>query len=335
MGWKDLLQKPDETLVSPWIGGRSLHQGARTWDIEGKLPREFGWYTFKLEGRKARLGGPADAVPENLQHHVRGYLIGDRLLVDDADIDPDPSKVAAVSEPVLLIEPGLDRFVRVQAGRSHDGAPLVYCGMEMPLGPEDDVLKVLLDLSADDALKGTPSIAEIKGVTPALDAAYRMEVWQKAEAHKRRLELERIRREEEEKRQREERRAQLVQQLGDGAGRREMAKVDFEQAARAALAVGGAEFLDHRGSPHRGEAIVRFRFGNRRFECTCDVQTLRIIDAGICLIDHRTNIKGDERFTLESLPAVIREAERARRLVIFRHVDAPGNYHDDDNDWDD
>ena len=49
-------------------------------------------------------------------------------------------------------------------------------------------------------------------------------------------------------------------------------------------------------------------------------ERLRIIDAGICLIDHDTNEKGDTFFTLESLPAVVQQAQRERRLVIFRHV---------------
>jgi len=100
-----------------------------------------------------------------------------------------------------------------------------------------------------------------------------------------------------------------------------MVYVDFAEAARAALAVGGAEYLDHRRSARRGEVVVRFRLAQRRYECTCDQESLRIIDAGICLIDHATGERGDTYFTLESLPAVILQAEREGRLVVFRHVD--------------
>jgi hypothetical protein len=67
--------------------------------------------------------------------------------------------------------------------------------------------------------------------------------------------------------------------------------------------------------------VVRFRLLGRRFECTCDERTLRILDAGICLVDHATGERGDTRFTLESLPAVILEADRDDKLVVFRHVD--------------
>lgn len=313
MGWKDLLQKNDETIVLPWLGGRSLRSGPRTWTIDGRLPREHGWHKFTITGRKAAWSSVSnDPLVEVLTDVVRGYLVGDHLVRDDARVDPDPKKLTSYSEPVALVEQGLDRFVRVSAGRTHEGGHLVFVGQEMPLGPEEEVLQAFLDEKS--------SVLDVKGVSPALDAAFRMETWRRAEAERVRQELERQRQEEEERRAREERRQQLVRQLGDAAGRREMAAVDFDAAARAALAVGGAQFLDSRQSPRREEKIVRFRFLNRRFECVCDAKTLRIIDSGICLIDHDTGEKGDTRFTLESLPGVIAQAEREHKLVIFRHV---------------
>jgi hypothetical protein len=98
-----------------------------------------------------------------------------------------------------------------------------------------------------------------------------------------------------------------------------MALEDFGEAARAALAVGGATYLDHRPA-YRGEMAVRFRFIGRRFECTCDQRTLRIIDSGICLQDHDTGDRGDHLLTLESLPGTIMQADREGKLVVFRHV---------------
>lgn len=312
MGWKDLLQK-SETLDAPWTGGRILRRGPRSWTIEGKLPGEHGWWTFALNGRKASVSAPAEGPNfELLLAPTVGYLVGDRLVPDEARVDPDPAKIVQHSERVWLIEPGLDRFVRVSAGRTHEDGPLVYKCQEMPFGPESDVLQAYLDerLSVDD----------IQGVAPALDAAFRMEVWQRAEAERRRREAERRRREEEERRAQEEKRQKLIEQLGDGAGRREMARVDFAEAARAALAVGGAIFLDHRRAVRRNEMVVRFRMDRERFECTCDANTMQIIDAGICLTDHDTDERGDTYFTLESLPAVIREAQRLGKLVVFRHA---------------
>lgn len=327
MGWRDLLQADDECIVLPWVGGRTLRSETLTWKLDGKLPPEYGWYTFKLIRRRAVLGDATDAAltqspietpPGSLRYLVKGFLVGNRLVPDNIRVEADPNAIIALSEPVHLIEPGLDRFVRIIAGRTYEDGPLVYEGLDMPIGVEQDVLNAFLDEN--------PTIADIKGVPPALDAAFRLESFQRAEAKRRREELERQRRAEDERRQQEERRRKLVEQLGDAAGRRQMAQVDFEQAARAALAVGGAVYLDHRQAPRHHEMVVRFRFLNRRFECTCDARTLRIIDAGICLTAHSDDgefeegTKGDGFFTLESLPSVIQEAENDDKLVVFRHV---------------
>jgi hypothetical protein len=310
MGWRDLLQTGDERVTLPWLGGRVLYSAAQRWSIEGRLPKEHGWHMFKIANREARAEGPADPRPDLLQHSVRGYLVGDRLVADDARVDPDPRRIVEFSEKVFLLDEGIDRFARVRAGRISKEGPLVYQGLEMPLGQEDQVLEAFLDQKT--------SVADLKNVPAALDAAFRMESWQRAEADRRRAELERLRREEEERRQKEERRKELVKKLGDGEGRREMALHDFDAAARAALAVGGAVFLDAKKLRH-DEWAVRYRLDRQKLECVCDAR-LRIIDAGICLIDHDSGEKGDTFFTLESLPAVVQQAQRERRLVIFRHV---------------
>ncbi len=321
MGWKDFLQKDDESIVLAWTGGREVRSKDRVFQLEGRLPREFGWFRFHLLRRTLRLMEPAE--PGETYFQVTGYLVGDRLVRDDAVVDPNPATIAQQSEPVLLVEEGLDRFTRLRAGRAFEGGPLIYSAMEFPLGPEDEVTRAFQDRK--------PSVSDIKGVVPALDAAFRMESWRRVETERLRAEAAERRRKEEEERRKEEQRRELVEKLGDGAGRRAMAAVDFDAAAKAALAVGGAEFLDSRPSRNRNEMVVTFRLGQRRFECTCDKLTLQLIDSGICLIDHATGEKGDTYFTLESFPAVIRQAERERRLVVFRHVDGG----DDREDWDD
>ncbi len=83
----------------------------------------------------------------------------------------------------------------------------------------------------------------------------------------------------------------------------------------------GAEYLDHRRSYQPHEMIVRFRLDGRTFECTCYKDSLRIIEAGICLTNESTGYKGDDLLTLESLPGVIREAIDKGVLVIFRHME--------------
>jgi len=313
MLWQDLLQIQNETITLPWIGGRDIRSGSRCWRIEGDIPQEFGWVTFILNNRKAKFKELSEPKPDFLKHRVVGYLVGDRIVSKDARVNPDPKKIASGSEKVHLIEPGLDRFVLVSAGRLCEDGSLFYIQQEMPLGPENEVQSAFLD--------GKESISDTKNVTPALDAAFRMEIWQRKEVERRRLELEERLRKEEEEKQREALRLEIVQRLGDGAGRREMALVDFAMAAKSALAVGGAEYLDHRIAVCRNEMVVKFRLRGHRYECICHAHTLRIIDAGICLTDESTGVKGDTWLTLESLPGTILQADEEDRLVVFRHVD--------------
>lgn len=295
----------------PWTGGRFVQLGPRTWKISGALPNEFGWYRFLLDPRRANVIQSASPSIEILKHKARGFLVGDRLVLDDARVDPDPQRIISCSERVFLIDDSLDRFQRIIAGRAYENGPLIYCSADFPIGVEDMVLEAYLDRR--DSLRG------ISGVTPALEAAFRMEMFQRAEADRRRAELARLRQEEDARRQREARQREIAEQLGDAAGRRRMAQIDFGEAARAALAVGGAEYLDHRPSHARHEFIVRFRFQRQRFECVCD-EALRIIDAGICLKDSDTGEQGDNYFTLESLPSVIAEAIRDGVLVVLRRT---------------
>lgn len=313
MSWRNLIAEKDEHFFLPWLGGRKLHFGARSWTIEGDLPLEHGWYEYACKDRSARLGLMCERISGTMNRHwaQEGYLVGDALVPDGAWVSPEPFQAMRQGRRVHLIEDGLDRFARVRAGTWFDLGPLVYLEQLFPLGPEEEVLAAFLD--------GKRSVDHVKGVMPALDAAFRLEVWLRDEADKRRALLEKQRREEEERRQREAKRKELFAKLGDGASRREMAAVDFASAAKAALAVGGGTLLDERKG-QRGERVVRFRVGGERFECVCDERTMRVIEAGICLEDHDTGIKGDAWLTLESLPPVVREAQRTGQLVRRRYV---------------
>ena len=313
MGWRDLLQKTEEIVRLPWIGGRSLRTWERSFTLAGPLPPEHGWYAFRVTGpRTLTLDRSVAPFADALKRSVVGYLVGDRLISDAVRVETDPAKLIACSARVHLLEPGLARFTRVSAGRPYEDGPLIFQSELMPLGAEQEVLQAVFDAK--------PSVDDVAGVAPALDVAFRFETWQRAQAERRRQEERERQEREERERQLRERRAQLLEKLGTGTGRRELAAVDFVEAARAALAVGGAEYLDSRDSYNRGEKVVQFRLDRRRFECTCDARTLRIIDAGICLQDHDTGEKGDTRFTLESFPGVIREAIADDKLVVWRHV---------------
>jgi len=328
MGWQDLLDSGGDCTL-PWLGGRQIHSKDRTWTIKGRLPLEYGWFTFDTSsGRKARLKSDAECDPdyENGQRIVCGFLVGDRLILDDARVDPDPDKLIEQTEPVFCVERGLDRFTRAVAVRDKEGR-LVYMRQEFPQGPEAEVLAAYQDRK--------DSVEDIPNVTPPLDLAFRWISYQRAAAEARAAELERLRAEEEAKLAAAERQRRLFKRMGTAEGRREMALEDFDTAARAALAVGGADFLDSRDGYKKGEKVVQYRFRHRRLECVCDAKTLRIIDAGVCLDNHRgdADSRSDTLFTLESLPTVIDEVLEMGRLVVWRNVDGDPGYDYDEERW--
>jgi hypothetical protein len=312
MGWRDLIEVKAQTVVAPWLGGRSLRFLSRRFTIRGPIPADHGWYSFEILHNDANVVGPADLDADYFTETYLGFLVGDRFIPETAAFaDLGYGNISRNYKKVELIEESLDKFSRVEVGRLSAAGRLFFKSVAFPMGPEEEVLSAFLDRK--------DSTGDIKGVTPALQAAFDAECKQRDEAEQRRIELARLRREEEERLAAEERRAELAETLGDGAGRRAMASVDFQAAATAALSVGGAELLDVRDGHRNGERVVRYRLEGRRFECVCDAQ-MRIIDAGVCLTDESTGEKGDTFFTLESLPGVVKQAIRQGVLVVFRHV---------------
>lgn len=326
-GWESLLGQSQVEFVTAWVGGRTVRSPQRGATIHGALPPEFGWHRFRFEGRTARWLGPSD-VPCDPQpvRACDGYLVGDLFLPDTTTQErwcrfctrftQDP--ICVCGQLTLYAVRAYDfsdtpreRFTPVRAARLQQDVWVVV-DAAFPRGPEAEVRAAFED--------GRLDLDHIQGVTPSLDAAYRLETWRRIEAERRRAALEAQRVAEAAAREAAERHAALVAQVGSAAVRRELAAVDFEAAARAALVVGDAEYLDHRVvTRHPVEYAVRFRTMNRRFECLVDAR-LSITDAGVCLTDEETGYKYDQELTLESLPPVLREAIRQGRLVVWRHV---------------
>ena len=326
MGWQDLLATTEERAL-PWGGGPNIAWGHRVWEFNGRRPPEHGWYKFAVDGtNKVKLLSRDQVDPdpdfETEKGHkvIRGYLVGNRLIPDTAQLNVDPDDIVYQTYDVNLVDIGLDRFTRAVAVQNKLG--VFYVRQEFPQGQEDEITMAYQDRKGDDA------IAAIPGVTPALELAFRWLSMQRllAEAHE--AEMRKLRDENEKKRIAEEKHAEARRSIGTGAGRRAVATHDFPTAAKAALAVSGAELLDARRSSEPGEWVVQYRFMERRLECTCDI-TMHIIDAGICL--SAGGVKGDTRFTLESLPAVVSEAINRGILHVYRY--APGDRGYDDDDW--
>lgn len=310
MGWRDCLEDEGAHLVTPWLGGRRIYRERRVWRVRGELPREYGWYEWRTVGRIAELVGPHEAdfdyTSSIAPHTVScGYLVGDRMVMESLGWGRSPDALLEYTVPIFLVETGLDRFARVEVGHM-DSARLFYRQELFPRGPEDDIRQAFVDRR--------DSIDHVAGVIPALDIAFRFATRQRATVEARRAVLERLREEE-------RRREELVQSTGSSVGRRILAATDFETAARSALAVSGAKLLDTRQGRRNNEKIVQYLLQNRRFECVVEGDTLRIISSGICLTDSSTGEKGDDYFTLESLPAVVCQAIQEDELHVYRHVD--------------
>jgi hypothetical protein len=307
MGWKDLLAQPNESQVLPWTGGHRLHSPQKSYRLR-QLPAEFGWYRFKFEGRRASVLEESEADPELLTSLTKGYLVGQRLIPDHARVDTQLYNLHRYSEVIYMVPEGLERFSRVTAGRIYPEGPLIFKEEDFPLGPEEEVLSAYLNRDSE--------VSSISGVTPALDVAFRMLSYRRNLAERRRIELQERRARELQEQEQAQLMNEYLTQLTDGRVRRALAQIDFAEAARAALEIGGAEYLDHR-IVHTNEWIVTYRINGMRLECTCN-QNLQIIDAGVCLTNELTGERGDTYFTLESLPGVILQAEREGVLVIWR-----------------
>lgn len=313
MSWRDLIEERPTTRIVPWFGSDIIYDKTREYRIVGRKPEEFGWYEVSLHNRDASFIKKADFPnTELLTNIVSGFLVGDRIIIDDSSSLKSASDLLKESRVVKLIEPGIEKFSRISVGQFQGYGPFIFNSQEMPLGPESDVYTAWMNKAE--------SISNIPGVTPALEAVFKIENHRREVLEARRAEAERLRREEEERIRREEERTRLYSRLGDATSRRLLATTDFEAAARAALAISGSELVEVVNAYQRNEKIVRFRMHGRIFECICDSQTLQIIEAGVCLTDEDTGEKGDTWLTLESLPVVIAEAESIGRLVVFRHV---------------
>jgi len=323
MDYRRFLGKK-ETRVLPYFGGHRLDAPDRRLRL-AEPPEKPGFYAFDIEGRAARALAPAEPEWGDLPR-ARGHLQNATMFVTGA----------APAEPWFLPE-GEPEPLTPCVARAWPTGELLFESYEFD---GDAEIAARLALDEDRGLAGE------KGTSASLRAAF---AWAVVARASRRLGVpcsaieawpsfgtiadegaraaDRVLVEIAERR----RDGRIFLREGAGvravdvgrvvAGARERADAAVRESpvdrAEAALEAGGARFLGAR-TLATGMLEVRFQYANQRFATLADPRTLRVLDAGICLVDHRDGHRGDEELTLESLPSVIREAIELGALVITR-----------------
>ena len=274
---------PDSIEVRlPYFRGRKVRDESRGWRLREEISP--GWYRFRVRGRFA---DPVEAIEPELDAwdarklpRREGYLAAGRFIGDDRQV------------PLFGLCPdeALPRFSPIEAAEWFSGH-LWFAGPLFESETEDAVR---------EAFEEERGIDGIKAVTPPLAGAFLLECTQ------RELAREALRRKEAEAERRAAEREAVRQ-------RRRTAELESTLEGRIALALShtGATLLDWRRSGG-GRITVRYRLGRRRFECVIDSDSLRIVDAGICLDG------ADRELSLASLPSAVQEAIETGQLHVMR-----------------
>jgi hypothetical protein len=274
MDYTPFLQKPDEVLKLPYFGGKSVCDDRLTYRLRETL--QPGWYQFRKSGRYLTADEPiGPELGAWKLPRVTGCVMNGRIIGNDFQ-----ARLFG-----LPTDMDLPKFTPVTARKWFDGH-ILYEGQEFETEVETKVR---------DAFEEERGIDGVKGVTPALAHTFLLESTRRALAR------------EAERRAREE--AERKQQAAELARWQET----LEGRISLALSHTGAELVNWRRNGQR-QAVVRYRLGGRRFECVIDTESLRIVDAGICLSG------ADEELNLSSLPSAVREAIESGQLHVFRNV---------------
>jgi hypothetical protein len=303
--------------VLPYFGGPFVETGRRRLRLEGSA--EPGYWRFSVAGRTARPLAPADAVDLGHLPAVRGYALAGYLVASGGRAER------------LALPPGDEPlpFTPMVARRWPTGE-LLFEAWDFESGVEDEVRGVFERRETLAAVRGAPAelraafgyavllrTAEESGIRarPAEVRAHLASLADEGEPAARRilgrLQVERSRRPGPAgTRDAAGREADAAPIRGPGdapVGGRVGART--EERAAEALHAARAGLRNLRWLAD-GLLELRYDLDGERFVSIVETDTLRVVDAGICLDG------ADRELTLESLPSVIREAMRTHRLVL-------------------
>ncbi len=316
MDYRKFLSRPED-IVLPYFGGVRVEDRQRRLRLVGDAAP--GWWSFAIEGRRARPIAKAEPVDLSSLAPVRGHFAAEWLFIGGGEI-----------ERIALPPPCEPEPLAPCTARRWYGGELLLDSIDF----EDEA-----EERARGALERGESLAQIKGVAPSLRAAFGFALVAIAaraagvpvsprEAAPRvhaiaaggraaadQLVAEII-----------AERGRLIAARERDAARRQLDAAvaaarpitlaqrhrDPGDRADAALAAVGARMLRYRRLDDR-RIEVGYNFMGERFTSVVDANTLQVYDAGICLDG------ADSDLTLESLPSAIREAIETGELCITRH----------------
>ena len=309
MNWRELLFKEREVSV-PWYGQTKVELATgELLKLKGAYGKPYGWISASV-GRtlEAKFTGYlTEEQKENAKRLYKGsvvYICGNRYIIPVRKKTDTIRDILSLPYMSICLIPEGDSQETITKARVAmvDSKTALYLDREHYSQADDAVLERLAEGSSD--------ISDIKHVTPDLEIAFKFAQAIDADRRRLRLEAEIAAEAARVAQERAEQRERLVQSVASSTGRRQLASVDFAEAARATLRQVRCEVLSA-----RVDGTIRWRLNedSQQFWCRVDPLTLRVVDAGICLAG------ADAQLTLEALPSVVREAIEEDLLVVTWH----------------
>jgi hypothetical protein len=294
-----------ETVVAPYFGGPFVEAADRRLRLTSALePLAPGFWRFEVRGRSAHAIEPAEPPDLSGLPAVRGYAL-DAYLV----------RAGGLAERFALGPPDEPPMFAPLVGRRWPPDALLFEGYDFETGVEDPVR---------EAFEARRPIGDVPGVPAPLRAAFGYAIllraaretgiparpaeargWLRVLADEADLGARRLLGHARQRRDQERSALPVFAPRERADGNR----LRSEERAAAALHAANAGLRGLRWL--EGNRLeVRYDYLGDRFVSIVEGGSLRVVDAGICL-DGR-----DDELTLESLPAVIREAVQSGRLHV-------------------